>query len=203
LSVKLVPTRNPAKGLLLRILAVVSLSSILVAQTHQRGHGSVDGHTYTDPRFGLRYSFPAELENMTSLPGGIPVGTGEKSGVTEFLFSAMEKPNRSVRRGVLITTDPLGAFGAVDVPSYLRKLMVLSLGAKEPIEVQSVTIGERTFSRTNINAGVGTVSYGAQLSTLCRGEFLTFYFSGPSPEAVAGLVSTLDKLSLNCSTGNP
>jgi hypothetical protein len=188
--------------MLLCSLAVLAFSPVFVAQP-QRIHGSVEGHTYTDPRFGLRYTFPAELENMTSLPGGIPVGTGEKRGVSEFLFSAMERPNGSVRRGVMITTDPLGAFRATDVPSYLRKLMVLSLGAKEPIEVQSVTIGDNKFSRTNINLGKGIISYGAQLSTHCRGEFLTFYFSAPTPEAVGGLVSTLEKLTLNCSTGRP
>jgi hypothetical protein len=191
--------KEPVRGVLLCSLAMLAFFPV-VAQTHQRIHGSVEGHTYTDPRFGLHYTFPSELENMTSLPNGIPVGTGEKQGVSEFLFSAMEKPNRSVRRGVLITTDPFGAFGAMDVPNYLRKLMVLSLGAKEPIEVRPVTIGDKTFSRTNINLGTGIISYGAQLSTLCRGEFVTFYFSGPTPEAVAELVSTLDKLTLDCST---
>jgi hypothetical protein len=92
--VNLMRVRKPVKRLLFCSLAVVSLSFALVAQTQLRIHGSVDGHTYTDPRFGLRYTiFPANLESMTSLPNGIPVGTGEKQGVSEFLFSAMEKPN--------------------------------------------------------------------------------------------------------------
>ena len=199
---KVVLVGKPFKGLLFCNLALVLLSSVLVAQTDQRLHGSVEGHTYTDPRFGLRYTFPTDLENLTSLPNGIPVGTGEKQGVSEFLFSAVEKQNGHVRRGILITTDPLGTFGAKDVPSYLRKLMVLSLGAKEPIEVRPVTIADETFSRTNINVGTGIVSYGAQLSMLCRGEFLTFYFSGPTPEAVEALVNTLNQLSLNCPTGS-
>lgn len=187
---------------LLCCLISLSFSSILVAQAQQRVHGSVDGHTYADLRFGLRYTFPADLETMSFLPNGIRVGTGERQGGSEFLFAAMEKPNGRVRRGVMITTDPVGTFGARDVPTYLQKEMVLSLGAKEPIRVQSVTINGRRFYRTDAGIGVPIHSYGAQLSTLCSGAFLTFYFSGPTPESVEELVRTLSQMVLSCPTDN-
>jgi hypothetical protein len=138
---------------------------------------------------------------MAALPGGIPVGTGEKQGVSEFLFSAMETPDGHVRRGVMITSDPIGVFGAHDASNYLRQVVKLSMGAKEPIDIQSVSIGGRSFSRANAGVGQQVRSFGAQLSTVCGDYFLTFYFSGPSQESTETLVRTLEQLSLSCPVG--
>jgi hypothetical protein len=147
--------------------------------------------------------FPEQLETQNSLPNGIPVGTGEKQGVSEFLFSAMEKPNGQVRRGVMIITDPKGTFGVNDVPHYLRQLVLLSLGAKEPIEVSPTVIGNRGFFRADVGGDAQVHFYGAQLSTLCGDQFLTFVFSGQSPEKVEELVHSMDRLSLSCQAIKP
>jgi hypothetical protein len=139
---------------------------------------------------------------MTSLPNGIPVGTGEKQGVSEFLFSSMERPNGRVRRGVMITSDPIGVLGAKDASNYLRQMVKLSMGAKDRIDLRTVTIAGKSFARTDVGIGVQIRSYGAQLATICGNDFLTFYFSGPGPAKVEELVRTLDQLSLSCSVNN-
>lgn len=182
-------------------LSLFSASCFLVAQTPKTIHGNVVDHTYSDPRYGLRYTFPADLENMTSLPNGVPVGTGEKQGVSELMLSAMEAQNGRVRRGVMITSDPIGVFGARDASSYLRQMVKLSMGAKEPIDLRSVTIAGKSFARTDVGIGVQIRSYGAQLATICGSDFLTFYFSGPSPARVEELVRSLDQLSISCPAG--
>jgi hypothetical protein len=151
----------------------------------------------------MSYSFPEQLEVQSSLPNGIPVGTGEKQGVSEFLLSAMEKPNGQVRRGVMIVTDPKGTFGSQDVPHYLHQLLVLSLGAKEPIAISPTVIGGRSYFRANVGGGAQIHFYGAQLSTLCGGQYLTFVFSGPSPEKVEELVHSMDQLLLSCQATKP
>ena len=179
------------------------LDPCLYAQAHEPVHGTVQGHTYSDSRFGLSYEYPDTLETMSSLPNGMPVGTGEKQGVSEFLFSAMEKPNGIVRKGVFIVTDPKGTFGANDVPQYLRQLLVLSLGAKEPIEISPIVIRGQSFFRASVGGEAQVHFYGAQLSTLCGDHFLDFVFSGPSPEKVEELVRSLDRLRLNCPASKP
>jgi hypothetical protein len=122
----------------LSVLIAILLSSFSpAAETPARGR--IDGNTYIDSRFGLRYTFPDSLDVQHSV-NGMPVGTGEKNGVSEFLFSAMEKPDGQVRSGVFVVADPESAFPKADAAQYLR-MMVLSVPyLQDPPDIRLVTI---------------------------------------------------------------
>ena len=162
-------------------------------------HGRIEGNTYIDPRFGLRYTFPSQLEIQSSLPNGMPVGTGEKIGLTEFLFDAMEKPNGQVRSGVLIIADDKGIPGVSDVRQYLKWILANSLGVTGEPDMKSVTIAGRSFYRSD--AGVGTTirSYGGQLATSCNGHYVIFVFSAASPARIENLIHSMDEMEMKCS----
>lgn len=179
--------------------AVVFLSfSLTFAQTPV--HGRVEGHTYIDARFGLRYTFPSPLESQTSL-NGMPVGTGEKQGISEFLLDAMEKPNGQVRSGVFITADPAGALGAKDSKQFLALMLVTAMGFRGDARIQPVEISGRTFYRSSVGGGTqGVHFYGAQLMTSCNGRYLGFWFSASSPKKVEDLVHSMDQMELKCSS---
>ncbi len=100
-----------------------------------------------------------------------------------------------------MSSDPIGVFGVNDASSYLREMVKLSMGAKDPIDLRTVTITGKSFARTDVGIGTEIRSYGAQLATVCGNDFLGFYFSGPSQAAVEELVRTLDQLSLTCPAG--
>ncbi len=158
----------------------------------------IEGNTYIDARFGMRYTFPAHLKAQTSL-NGMPVGTGEKQGSSEFLFDAMEDPTGRVRSGVFITTDPVGSLGAKGVPEFLQVVVKQGMGAKEPVEVRDVAIAGRRFYRSNVGIGSPVHAFGAQVGTICNNHFLVFCFSAASPQLVDDLVRTMSSLQLNCS----
>jgi len=165
-------------------------------------HGTVEGGAYVDPRFGLRYTFPASLEVQTSL-NGMPVGTGEKNGNSEYLFAALEKPTGQVRCGVFITADPVGALEVTNVEQYMRLMIGQSPIFKGKVDLQPVLFAGRTFYRSNSGGGSGgdtpTRFYGAQVGTSCNGQFLIFWFSGASRAVIDQLVHSMDNIKLNCS----
>ena len=146
----------------------------------------------------MRYTIPTNLRVQSSL-NGMPVGTGEKQGSSEFLFDAMEDQTGSVRSGVFITTDPVGTFGAQDVPEFLREIAKQGMGAKGPVEVRDVAIAGRQFYRSDVGIGSPVHAFGAQVGTICNNHFLVFYFSAASPERVNDLVHTMSTLQLSCS----
>ena len=164
-------------------------------------HGSVEGGVYVDPRFGLQYTFPASLGAATSL-NGMPVGTGQKNGNTEYLFAALEKPTGQVRSGVFITADPVGALEVTSVEQYMRLMIGQSPIFKGKVEIQPVLIANRTFYRANSGGGSGGDApnrfYGAQVGTSCNGQFLIFWFSGASPAVIDQLVHSMDSMKLSC-----
>jgi hypothetical protein len=164
-------------------------------------HGSVDGGVFVDPRFGLRYTFPASLEVQTAL-NGMPVGTGQKNGDSEYLFAALEKPTGQVRSGVFITADPVGAQEVTNVEQYMRLMIGQSPIFKGKVELEPVLIAGRTFYRANSGGGSGGDTparfYGAQLGTSCSGQFLIFWFSGASREVIDQLVHSMDSMKLTC-----
>lgn len=164
-------------------------------------HGSVEGGTYIDPRFGLRYRFPDSLEVQNSL-NGMPVGTGQKNDGSEYLFAALEKPTGQARSGVFITADPVGALGVTDVEQFMRLMIGQSPVFKGKVELEPVLIVGRTFYRSNSGGGSGgdksSRLYGAQVGTSCNGQFLIFWFSGASRAAIDGLVHSMDTMKLSC-----
>jgi hypothetical protein len=164
-------------------------------------HGSVQGSAYVDPRFGLRYTFPDKLEVQTSL-NGMPVGTGQKNGDSEYLFAALEKPTGQVRSGVLITADSVGSLEVTEVQQFMRLMIGQSPVFKGKIELEPVLIAGRTFYRSNSGGGSGGDApnrfYGAQVGTACSGQFLIFWFSGPSRTVIDQLVRSMDGMKLTC-----
>ena len=127
---------------MLSIALLLTLSDLAQGQTPP--HGRIEGNTYADPRFGLRYTFPSQLDIQTSL-NGMPVGTGEKAGGgSEFLFDAMEKPNGQVRSGVLIVADEKGVIGTTDVRQYLKWILANGMGVKGEPEIKPITVAGRT-----------------------------------------------------------
>jgi hypothetical protein len=161
-------------------------------------HGKVEGNIYWDARYGMRYTFPANLKVQATL-NGMPVGTGEKQGVSEFLFDAMEDPTGRVRSGVFITSDPRGALGAKGASEYLQAMAKIAMGAKGPVEVREISLAGRRFYRSDVGIGSPVHSYGAQVGTTCNDHFLVFYFSGASAERVEDLVHSMNSLQLECS----
>ncbi len=164
-------------------------------------HGSVEGGAYVDPRFGLRYTFPAGLEVQTAL-NGMPVGNGQKEGNSEYLFAALEKPNGQVRSGVFITADPVGALEVTDISQFMRLMIGQSPIFRGKVDLEPVLIAGRTFYRSNLGGDSGgdapTRFYGAQLGTPCSGQFLIFWFSGASRAAIDQLVHSMDSMKLAC-----
>jgi hypothetical protein len=164
-------------------------------------HGSVEAGAYVDPRFGLRYIFPDSLEVQTSLTG-LPVGTGQKDGNSEYLFAALEKPTGKVRSGVFITADPVGALDITDVSQFMRLTIGRSPIFKGKVELEPVLIAGRTFYRANSGGGSGgdmpARFYGAQVGTSCSGRFLIFWFSGASRAVIDQLVHSMDSMKLTC-----
>ena len=167
-------------------------------------HGSVEGSAYIDSRFGLRYTFPASLEVQTSL-NGMPVGTGQKNGNSEYLFAALEKPTGQVRSGVFITADPVGALEVTDVEQFMRLTIGQSTIFKGKVELEPVLIAGRTFYRANSGGGSGGDTpvrfYGAQVGATCNGQFLIFWFSGASRAVIDQLVHSMDSMKLTCPAG--
>ena len=181
--------------------AVVFLTCIFSASTvmsQTPTHGAVEGNVYLDSRYGMRYTFPAGLKVQTVL-NGMPVGTGEKQGSSEFLFDAMEDPTGRVRSGVFITSDPRGSLGAKDASEFLQGIAKLGMGAKGPVDVREILLAGRKFYRSDVGVGLPVHSYGAQIATSCNGHFVVFYFSGASPERVEQLVHSMNTLQLECS----
>jgi hypothetical protein len=166
-----------------------------------RPHGSVESGAYIDPRFGLRYTFPASLLVQTSL-NGLPIGTGQKNGESEYLFAALEKPTGQVRSGVFITADPAGALEVTDISQFMRLTIGQSPIFKGKVGLEPVLIAGRTFYRSNSGGGSGGDTpirfYGAQLGTSCSGQFLIFWFSGASRAVVDELVHSMDSMKLTC-----
>jgi hypothetical protein len=182
---------------MLSIAFLLSLSGLAQGQTPP--HGKIEGNTYADPRFGLRYTFPSGLEIQTSV-NGMAVGTGEKAGGgSEFLFDAMEKPNGQVRSGVLIVADEKGVIGTTEVRQYLKWILANGMGVKGEPEIKPITVAGRNFYRSDAGVGAAVHSYGAQLATFCNGHFVTFVFSAASPARIESLVHSMDGMEMNCS----
>lgn len=175
-------------------------SQVQAPQAHA-AHGSVEGGAYVDPRFGLRYTFPDLLEVQTSL-NGMPVGTGQKNGDSEYLFAALEKPTGQVRSGVFITADPVGTLEVTDIQHFMRLYIGQSPILQGKVELEPVLIAGRTFYRANSGGGSGGDSsarfYGAQVGTSCNGQFLVFWFSGASRDVIDQLVRSMDSMKLAC-----
>lgn len=183
-------------------IAVVSLLLHGVTLGQLPRHGTIEGGTYVDQRFGMRYTFPKDLEVQTSL-NGRPVGTGERQGSSEFLFNAMEKPNGHVRRGIFITADPVGTFGATESSGFLKSMIEKTLAPQDAVDVTTVIIAGHPFSESRVGGrfgGTGQLEFsGAQLATVCNGYFLAFSFSGTSPDDVTQLLHSMDHMELKCS----
>jgi hypothetical protein len=205
---KLLNRRNVAIAALAAIALLVCLSGTAQAPSGQgpaaqvpSARGSVEGAVYVDPRFGLRYTFPASLEVQTSL-NGMPVGTGQRNGNTEYLFAALEKPTGQVRSGVFITADPVGVLEVTNVEQYMRLMIGQSPMFKGKVELQPVLIAGRTFYRAYSGGSSGgdtpTRFYGAQVGTSCNGQFIIFWFSGPSRAVIDQLVQSMDSMKLTC-----
>jgi hypothetical protein len=186
--------------LMLVLVMLLSLSELALAQMPI--HGRIEGNTYIDPRFGLRYTFPSQLEIQTALSNGMPVGTGEKSGGSEFLFGAMEKPNGQVRSGVLIIADEPKIVGTTDVRQYLKWILVNGMGQKGEPDIKSMTVAGRIFYRADAGVGTSIRSYGAQLATSCNHRFLIFVFSAASPDRIESLLHSMDGMEMKCPNGS-
>jgi hypothetical protein len=203
---KLMNRRVVAIEMLAAIGLVACLRGLAQAPAAQvpTARGSVVGEVYVDPRFGLRYAFPALLEVQTAL-NGMAVGTGQKNGDTEYLFAALEKPTGQVRSGVFITADPVGALEVTNVEQFMRLMIGQSPIFKGKVEIQPVLIAGRTFYRANSGGGSSgdtpTRFYGAQVGTSCNGQFLIFWFSGASPAVIDQLVHSMDSMKLTCPAG--
>jgi hypothetical protein len=167
------------------------------AEAVPAAHGSVEGGAYIDARFGLRYTFPAALEVQSSL-NGAPVGTGQKSGDSEYLFAALEKPTGQVRSGVFITADPVGSLEVTDTQHYMRLMIGQSPIFKGKVELEPVLIAGRTFYRSNSGGDTPVRFWGAQVGTSCNGQFLIFWFSGASRAVIDQLVHSMDSMKLSC-----
>jgi hypothetical protein len=189
---KLQPGLSACKAM---VCLVPLLSGLAMGQS--LSHGVVEGNTYTDKRFGLRYTFPRSLEVQSSV-NGMSVGTGEKQGVSEFLFSALERPNGQVRSGVFITADPKGALRATDVPQFLRSMITTVMVLQDHPTIRPVTIAGRQFYRADAGGQKPVPFYGIQLATTCNAQFLAFWFSAATPEKMVDLIHSLDGLQLNC-----
>ena len=179
--------------------ALVLLCVIGPALGQSTAHGTLEGHTYIDARFGLSYTFPSSLDIQPSV-NGMPVGTGQKQGGSEFLFAAMEKPTGQVRSGVFITADPKGALGATDVPQFLRSMIATAMNIRESQSIKPITIAGRTFYRADAGFDKPIHIYGAQLATFCNGQFLAFWFSAATPTRLGDLLHTTDDMKLRCSS---
>jgi hypothetical protein len=179
-------------------LAFVFISVRRPLEGQEANHGKVTGNTYADRRFGLRYTFPANLD-VQSFVNGMPVGTGQKQGTSEFLFSAMEKPSGHVRGGVFITSDPVGTGGIREVQQFLRLMIANGMRVKQSAEVTKVAIAGRDFYQGRVNIPGTVTIYGAQLATECNGHFLVFWFSAASSGEVDSLVHSMDRMGLTCS----
>jgi len=181
------------------VLAVAfSIASCNTTSGQARTHGKVEGNTYVDSRFGLRYTFPGFLETQASL-NGMPVGTGEKVGASEFLLDAMEKPNGQIRSGVFITSDEKGALGATNARQFLILMLAQAMRVKGEPDIRSTTIAGRTFYRSDVGGGGSVHFYGAQLATDCNGHYLVFWFSAGSSEKMEGLVRSMNEMEMKCS----
>jgi hypothetical protein len=145
----------------------------------------------------MRYTLPESLEVQASL-NGMPVGTGQKNGDSEYLFVALEKPTGQVRRGVFITADPVGALEVTDVEHFMRLMIGQSPIFKGKVELEPVLIAGRTFYRSNSGGDTPARFYGAQVGTSCNGQFLIFWFSGASRSVIDQLVHSMDSLKLAC-----
>jgi hypothetical protein len=161
-------------------------------------HGNVNGNTYTDARFGLRYTFPKSLDIQNSV-NGMPVGTGQRVGTSEFLFSAMEKPSGHVRSGVFITSDPIGAGGMRETDQFLRFAIANGMGVKHPDDFPKVAIANRSFYQGRVNIPGTVTIYGAQLATNCNNHFVVFWFSAASPRELESLLQSLNEMEMTCS----
>jgi len=193
---------------ILEWLAVAAVCLLLhrVAPGQPMQHGKVEGNTYVDGRFGLRYTFPGNLEVQTSV-GNMPVGTGEKVGTSEFLLSVMEKPTGRIRRGVFITSDPVGTQGITQTQSFLNFAITRALAPKDPPDIKKVTIAGRTFYESKVGGDAavpgGSIHfYGAQIATSCSGHFLVFCFSAASPAEVDELLGSPDRMEMSCSASS-
>jgi hypothetical protein len=194
------------QGRKLLAIAALSLSLHGVILGQPPTHGKVEGTTYVDQRFGLRYTFPKNLDVQASL-NGMPIGTGEKKGTSEFLFNAMEKPNGHIRKGVFITADPVGTYGATESSGFLKKRIAITLTPRDPPDITKVTIAGNTFSESKLDGNLAGLEanatlYTAQLATVCNGYFLAFNFSAPSPDDLTELLHSMDHMELNCSAAS-
>ena len=201
---KLLNRRSLAGAALAAIGLFVCLSGTAQAPASQApavpvpaAHGSVEFGVYVDPRFGMRYTLPESLEVQASL-NGMPVGTGQKNGDSEYLFVALEKPTGQVRRGVFITADPVGALEVTDVEHFMRLMIGQSPIFKGKVELEPVLIAGRTFYRSNSGGDTPARFYGAQVGPSCNGQFLIFWFSGASRSVIDQLVHSMDSLKLAC-----
>lgn len=163
-------------------------------------HGSVENGAYIDPRFGLQYSYPDSLDVLSSL-NGMPVGTGQKNGDTEYLFAALGRPGDQARRGVFITSVPVGELGLMDVSQFMRLTIGQSPIFQGKVVLEPVLIANRTFYRSNSGGDSPARFYGAQLGTSCSGQFLVFWFSAASAAAIDRLVHSMDGMKLTCPSG--
>jgi hypothetical protein len=180
------------------IFALLMTFYCISAVSQSVPHGHLEGDSYIDPRFGLSYTFPASLQVQTSI-GNMKVGTGEdQGGGSEYLFSAMEKVTGQVRSGIFILSDRIGALGIHDTRTYLRMILTKSMPPQGQIEIKPITLLGRQFFRSNAGIPGPIHSYGVQLATQCSGHFLSFWFSGSSPEKAEEIVHTLDHMQLAC-----
>jgi hypothetical protein len=197
--IKLPNRRNLSVAVLAAISLLVCLRAYAQAPAGHgpSAHGSVEGGAYIDPRFGMHYTFPASLEVQTSL-NGMPVGTGQKNGDSEYLFAALEKPTGQVRSGVFITADPVGTLEVTNVEQFMRLMIGQSPMFKGKVELEPLLIAGRTFYRANSGGGSASHFYGAQVGTSCNGQFLIFWFSGASRGVIDQLVHSMDSMKLTC-----
>jgi hypothetical protein len=169
----------------------------ILASSQQVLHGHVEHNTYIDERFGLRYTFPNNLVIQTSY-NGMSVGTGEKQGVSEFLFSAMEQPSGHVRDGVFVVADPTNAFGSANAAQYLHQIIALSMHPSASFDTRTVILAGRVFARADVGVDGPVHIYGAQYATVCGSHYISFYFSGASQSVIDELVKSFDTMELTC-----
>ena len=185
----------------LSVIATLCFSSIGAKSLVAQAHGHVDGNTYADERFGIVYTFPTYLKSQTSM-NGVPVGTGTKVGVSEYLFAAMEDPTGQVRRGVFVTSDPIGVFGVHTIPDYLKAMVSASSMKLDFTGILRTNFSGCTFYVAHASPNGPVKIYGAQASTISHGHFVTFWLSGPSAEDVSTLLALLNNAKINCAANS-
>lgn len=160
--------------------------------------GSVSDDTYTNRFFALQYTFPENLDVQDQ--SSFMEGQLDQSGRTFVLLAAWgDAPDSKGREGVVLVADALSAqYGPIsDGADYLRKVtepLLQRQGYEFTATATPLTLAGAPFFRADFHKN-GEI-YQSQFVTIRRGYALLFTLSGPTPDSLARLFSSLGTLKL-------